>query len=70
MDRSSIVQGKAGVYNSFLIHAERAAERYEVPAHEILEEIGRRKLVGGQEDMIIDVAVALQKERGMMESAK
>lgn len=61
MDRSSIVQGKAGVYNSFLIHAERAAERYDVPAHKILEEVGRRKLVGGQEDMIIDVAVALQK---------
>lgn len=63
MDRSSIVQGKAGVYNSFLIHAERAGDRYGVPAHEILEEVGRRKLVGGQEDMIIDVAVALQKER-------
>ncbi|GGH61787.1 4-hydroxy-2-oxovalerate aldolase [Rothia aerolata] len=62
MDRSSIVQGKAGVYNSFLIHAERAAERYGVPAHLILEEIGARKLVGGQEDMIIDVAVALKKE--------
>lgn len=63
MDRSSIVQGKAGVYNSFLFHAERAAERYQVPAHEILEEVGRRKLVGGQEDMIIDVAVALQREK-------
>lgn len=62
MDRSSIVQGKAGVYNSFLFHAERAAERYGVPAHKILEEVGRRKLVGGQEDMIIDVAVALQKD--------
>lgn len=62
MDRSSIVQGKAGVYNSFLIHAERAGQRYGVPAHLILEEIGARGLVGGQEDMIIDVAVALQKE--------
>ncbi len=62
MDRSSIVQGKAGVYNSFLIHAERAQERYGVPAHKILEEVGRRQLVGGQEDMIIDVAVALKKE--------
>ncbi|WP_237241535.1 4-hydroxy-2-oxovalerate aldolase [Rothia nasimurium] len=62
MDRSSIVQGKAGVYNSFLIHAERAAQRYGVPAHLILEEIGARKLVGGQEDMIIDVAVSLQQK--------
>lgn len=60
MDRSSIVQGKAGVYNSFLIHAERASKRYGVPAHRILEEVGRRKYVGGQEDMIIDVAVSLQ----------
>ncbi|GAB3623770.1 4-hydroxy-2-oxovalerate aldolase [Mariniluteicoccus endophyticus] len=59
MDRSSIVQGKAGVYNSFLFHAERAAERYGVPAHAILEEVGRRGYVGGQEDMIIDVAVSL-----------
>lgn len=59
MDRSSIVQGRAGVYNSFLFHAERAAERYGVPAHEILEEVGRRRYVGGQEDMIIDLAVSL-----------
>ncbi len=59
MERSSIVQGKAGVYNSFLFHAERAAERYGVPAYEILEEVGRRRYVGGQEDMIIDVAVAM-----------
>ncbi|NNG21193.1 4-hydroxy-2-oxovalerate aldolase [Naumannella sp. ID2617S] len=59
MDRASIIQGKAGVYNSFLFHAERAAERYNVPITEILEEIGRRRYVGGQEDMIIDVAVAM-----------
>lgn len=59
MDRSSIIQGRAGVYNSFLFHAERAAARYGVPAHEILEEVGRRGYVGGQEDMIIDVAVSL-----------
>lgn len=59
MDRASIIQGKAGVYNSFLFHAERAAERYGVPVTDILEEIGRRRYVGGQEDMIIDVAVLL-----------
>ncbi len=59
MDRSSIMLGHAGVYSSFLLHAERAAERYGVPAHEILAEVGRRGYVGGQEDMIIDVAVAL-----------
>ncbi|WAH97579.1 4-hydroxy-2-oxovalerate aldolase [Arthrobacter sp. MMS18-M83] len=59
MDRASIMQGYAGVYSSFLIHAERAAERYGVPAWQILEEIGKAGYVGGQEDMIIDVAVQL-----------
>lgn len=61
MDRGSIVQGQMGVYNSFLFHAERAAERYGVPAADILREVGRRGYVGGQEDMIIDVAVDLQR---------
>ena len=59
MDRASIIQGKAGVYNSFLFHAERAAERYGVPVVEILEEVGRRGYVGGQEDMIEDFALDL-----------
>lgn len=58
-DRSSIVQGHSGVYSSFLLHAERAAERYKVPAHEILREVGERGYVGGQEDMIIDIAVEM-----------
>lgn len=63
MDRSSIVQGFAGVYSSFLLHAERAAERYGVPAHEILYEVGRRRYVGGQEDMIIDIALNMAQDR-------
>ncbi|MGC2865426.1 4-hydroxy-2-oxovalerate aldolase [Corynebacterium glutamicum] len=63
MDRGSIVQGQMGVYNSFLFHAERASERYGVPAQDILREIGRRGYVGGQEDMLIDVAVELQKQQ-------
>ncbi|MDV6014121.1 4-hydroxy-2-oxovalerate aldolase [Haloechinothrix sp. LS1_15] len=63
MDRSSIVQGYAGVYSSFLLHAERAAERYGVPAHEILYRCGERRYVGGQEDMIIDVALEIRAER-------
>ncbi|QGU06830.1 4-hydroxy-2-oxovalerate aldolase [Corynebacterium occultum] len=61
MDRGSIVQGQMGVYNSFLFHAERASQRYGVPAQDILREIGRRGYVGGQEDMLIDVAVELQQ---------
>ena len=60
MDRASITQGYAGVYSSFLIHAERAAERYGVPAHEILTKVGEYGYVGGQEDMIIDVAIELR----------
>jgi 4-hydroxy 2-oxovalerate aldolase len=63
MDRASIVQGYAGVYSSFLLHAERAAARYGVPAHEILQRVGEAGYVGGQEDMIIDVALQLQQER-------
>jgi len=59
MDRSSIVQGRYGVYNSFLLHAERAAERYGVPAYQILRRVGEAGYVGGQEDMIIDVAIEL-----------
>jgi 4-hydroxy 2-oxovalerate aldolase len=59
MDRSAIVQGYAGVYSSFLLHAERAAERYGVPAHEILQKVGEHGYVGGQEDMIIDIALQL-----------
>jgi 4-hydroxy 2-oxovalerate aldolase len=62
MDRSSVVQGYAGVYSSFLLHAERAAERYGVPAHAILQRVGAAGYVGGQEDMIIDIAVQLQQE--------
>jgi 4-hydroxy 2-oxovalerate aldolase len=63
MDRNAIVQGWAGVYSSFLLHAERAQERYGVPAHEILRRCGELGYVGGQEDMILDVAIGLAQER-------
>jgi 4-hydroxy 2-oxovalerate aldolase len=62
-DRAAITQGYAGVYSSFLLHAERAAERYQVPAHEILQRVGEAGYVGGQEDMIIDVALQILRER-------
>ncbi|MGO2112351.1 MAG: 4-hydroxy-2-oxovalerate aldolase [Pseudoclavibacter sp.] len=62
-DRASIVQGRYGVYNSFLLHAERAAERYDVPAYQILKRVGEAGYVGGQEDMIIDVAIELAGAR-------
>jgi 4-hydroxy 2-oxovalerate aldolase len=62
-DRSAFVQGYAGVYSSFLLHAERASERYGVPAHEILRRVGEAGYVGGQEDMIIDIAIQLAERR-------
>ena len=63
MDRASITQGYAGVYSSFLLHAERAAQRYGVPAHAILQKVGQYGYVGGQEDMIIDIALQLAQEQ-------
>lgn len=65
MDRASITQGYAGVYSSFLLHAERAAERYGVPAHAILQKVGEYGYVGGQEDMIIDIALQLAEEQSL-----
>ncbi len=62
IDRAGLLLGYAGVYGSFLLHAERAAKRYGVSQSEILLELGRRKVVGGQEDMIIDVAVELARQ--------
>jgi 4-hydroxy 2-oxovalerate aldolase len=59
VDRGSLMLGFAGVYSSFLLHARRAAERFGVPEAEILLELGRRRVVGGQEDMIVDVALEL-----------
>lgn len=58
-DRLAVIMGYAGVYSSFLKHAYRAAERYGVSGAEILLECGRQKLVGGQEDQIIQIAATL-----------
>ena len=66
VDRDSMTLGYAGVYSSFLLFAKRAEKKYGITARELLVELGRRGMVGGQEDMIEDTALTLARQRGLL----
>jgi 4-hydroxy-2-oxovalerate/4-hydroxy-2-oxohexanoate aldolase len=69
IDRDALTLGYAGVYSSFLLFAKRAGKKYGISAREILIELGRRGMVGGQEDMIEDTAMTMARERGLLKTA-
>jgi 4-hydroxy-2-oxovalerate/4-hydroxy-2-oxohexanoate aldolase len=66
IDRDALTLGYAGVYSSFLLFAKRAEAKYGIQARDILVELGRRGTVGGQEDMIEDLALTMAKDRGLI----
>jgi 4-hydroxy-2-oxovalerate/4-hydroxy-2-oxohexanoate aldolase len=61
IDRDALILGYAGVYSSFLLFAQRAGEKYGVSPRDLLVELGRRKTVGGQEDLIEELAIEMRK---------
>ncbi|RAS83653.1 4-hydroxy-2-oxovalerate aldolase [Priestia endophytica] len=64
--RDNLALGYAGVYSSFLLHAQRAAKKFNIDSRDILIELGNRNVVGGQEDMIVDVAAEISKRKNVV----
>lgn len=69
VDREALTIGYAGCYSTFLLFAKRAAKRYGIDARELLVELGRKKMIAGQEDMIEDLAITMAKQRGLYKDA-
>jgi 4-hydroxy-2-oxovalerate/4-hydroxy-2-oxohexanoate aldolase len=69
IDRSSLTLGYAGVYSTFLLHANRLGAKYGIEPRDILLELGRKKMIGGQEDMIEDTALTMLKARESQSAA-
>ena len=70
VDRDSLIMGYAGVYSSFILHARRVSEKYKIPSGDILVELGKMKTIGGQEDMIEDVALNMARARRELKVAQ
>lgn len=70
IDRDALTLGYAGVYGSFLLFAKRAEKKFGVPARDLLVELGRRGMVGGQEDMIEDTAITMSKARSSISNKR
>ncbi|WP_028782151.1 4-hydroxy-2-oxovalerate aldolase [Thalassobacillus devorans] len=70
IDRDNLSSGYAGVYNSFLLHVRHAAEKFDLNPTEIMEELGKRQAIAGQEDWIIDVAIELAEKKKGLQSIK
>ncbi|MGJ9459826.1 4-hydroxy-2-oxovalerate aldolase [Oceanobacillus sp. CF4.6] len=70
IDRDNLASGYAGVYNSFLLHVRKAAEQFDLNPTEIMEELGKRQAIAGQEDWILDIALELAEKKKDLQNIK